>query len=46
MTNCTDNDKKYHKVKDHCQNAGKFRGAHTICNLRYKNTKKNSNSIS
>ena len=32
-----DNDKKYHKVKDHCHYAGKYRGAaHDICNLRYK----------
>ena len=31
------NDKKYHKVKDHCHYAGKYRGAaHNICNLRYK----------
>ena len=29
--------KKYHKVKDHCHYAGKYRGAaHDICNLRYK----------
>ena len=33
----TDNDKKYHKVRDHCHYTGKFRGAaHNICNLRYK----------
>ena len=32
-----DNNKKYHKVKDHCQCTGKYRGAgHDICNLRYK----------
>ena len=32
-----DNNKKYHKVKDHCHYAGKCRGAaHDICNLRYK----------
>ena len=31
------NNKKYHKVKDHCQYTGKYRGAaHDICNLRYK----------
>ena len=33
----TDNDKKHHKVKDHCHYTGKYRGvAHNICNLRYK----------
>ena len=32
-----DNNKKYHKVKDHCHYTGKYRGAaHDICNLRYK----------
>ena len=32
-----DDDKKYHKVRDHCHYAGKYRGAaHNICNLRYK----------
>ena len=31
------NDKKNHKVKDHCHYMGKYRGAaHNICNLRYK----------
>ena len=31
------NNKKYHKVKDHCHYPGKYRGAaHDICNLRYK----------
>ena len=29
--------KKYHKVRDHCHFTGKYRGAaHNICNLRYK----------
>ena len=33
--------KIYHKVRDHCHYAGKFRGAaHNICNLRYKVPKK------
>ena len=32
-----DDNKKYHKVKDHCHYTGKYRGAaHDICNLRYK----------
>ena len=32
-----DNNKKYHKVKDHRHYTGKYRGAvHDICNLRYK----------
>ena len=31
------NNKKYHKVKNHCHYTGKYRGAaHDICNLRYK----------
>ena len=31
------NNKKYHKVKDHCHYTGKYRGAaRDICNLRYK----------
>ena len=35
-----DNNKKYHKVRDHCHYAGKYRGAaHDICNLRYKTPK-------
>ena len=38
--NTNDNDKKCHKVKDHCHYAGKYRGAaHDICNLRYKTSK-------
>ena len=32
-----DNNIKYHKVRDHCNYTGKYRGAaHDICNLRYK----------
>ena len=32
-----DNNKKSHKVRDHCHYTGKYRGAaHDICNLRYK----------
>ena len=32
-----DNDKKHHKVKDHCHYMGKYRGAaHNICNVRYR----------
>ena len=31
------NNKKYHKVKDHCHYTGKYRGAaHDICSLKYK----------
>ena len=38
--NIDDNNKKYHKVKDHCHYTGKYRGAaHDICNLRYKISK-------
>ena len=32
-----DNNKKHHKVRDHCHYTGKYRGAaHDICNLRYE----------
>ena len=32
-----EDDKKYHKVRDHCLYVRKYRGAaHDICNLRYK----------
>ena len=32
-----DNDKRHHKVKDHCHYTGKYRrAAHIICTLRYK----------
>ena len=38
--NTDDSDKKYHKVKDHCHYARKYRGdPHDICNLRYKTPK-------
>ena len=31
------NNKKYHKVKDHCHYTRKYRGvAHNTCNLRHK----------
>ena len=44
----TDGDnKKYFKVRGLCHYIGKYRGAaHGIWNLRYKNTKRNSSSIS
>ena len=36
-----DDNKKYHKVRDHCHYSGKYRRrAHSICNLRYKTPKK------
>ena len=36
-----DDNKKYHKVRDHCHYTVKYRGdAHDICNLRYKIPKK------
>ena len=36
-----DDNKKYHKVRDHRNNAVKYRGAaHNIYNLRYKTPKK------
>ena len=35
-----DDNKKYHKVRDHCHYTGKYRGAaHSISNLRYKTPK-------
>ena len=35
-----DDNKKYHKVRDHCHYAGKYRGApHNICSLTYKTPK-------
>ena len=38
--NTDDNNKKYHKVKNHCHYTGKYRGAaHDICNLRYEISK-------
>ena len=36
----TDDDKKYHKVRDHCDYTGKYRGAaHNVCNLTYQTSK-------
>ena len=35
-----DNNKKHHKVRDHCHLTGKYRrAAHDICTLRYKTPK-------
>ena len=35
-----DDNKRYHKVRDHCHYTEKYRGAaHNICNLRYKTPK-------
>ena len=35
-----DDNEKYHKVRDHYDYIGEFRGpAHSICNLRYKTPK-------
>ena len=35
-----DDNKKYHKVRNHCHYTGEFRGgAHNISNLRYKTPK-------
>ena len=35
-TDDDDDNKKYHKVRDHCHYTEKFRGsAHNICSLRY-----------
>ena len=39
--NIDDNNKKYHKARDHCHcNEKCRRAAHSICNLRYKTPKK------
>ena len=35
-----DDNKEYHKVRDHCHFTGKYRAAHNIFNLRYKIPKK------
>ena len=35
-----DNNKRYHKLRDHCHYTVKYRrAAHSICNLRYKRPK-------
>ena len=37
---CDDDNKKYHKVRDHCHYTEKYRGAaHDICDLKYKRPK-------
>ena len=37
----SDDNKKYHKVRDYCHYTGKYRGAaHDIWNIRYKHRKK------
>ena len=37
-----DDNKAYHKVRDHCHYTGNYRGAaHGICSLRYKTPKEN-----
>ena len=42
-----DDNKAYHKARDHCHYTGKYRGAaHSIWDLRYKTPKKNSCSTS
>ena len=42
-----DGNKKYFKVRDHCHFTRQYRGAaDDICNIRYKNAKINSGSIS
>ena len=39
--NTDDNNKEYHKVRDHCHFTGKHRGTtHNVCNLRYNEPKK------
>ena len=39
-TDDDDDNKKYHRVRNHGHYTGKYRGAaHTICNLRYKTPK-------
>ena len=42
-----DDNKKYHKARDHCHYTKKYRGsAHNICILRYNTPKINSCSTS
>ena len=41
MISTDDDNKKYHKVRDHCHYTGKYRGAtNNICNLRHKTPEK------